>query len=446
MMSVHRAVGALVLLLAGHSPAHAAGLLEIYQQSEQHDPELQAAIYQYEAAKESVPQAKASLFPDFRLSYEHLETNQDIRSSDNLVFGSGSTSFPTQTLGLVLTQPIFRFGDWQSLKQSHAQVAQALADVTAARQSHILRVSQIYLGVLAAEDDLEFARAERVAVESQLELATRRRQSGLATRTDEFDARARYALVQSNEIEAENRLDDARQALLVTSGELYADLDTLAENIPLETPNPATAESWVAQSIEQNLKLEARRQAAEVAGREIQRQKSGHYPTLDLVARLDDRDTNGSLFGGGSEVETADIAVQFNLPLFQGGGTRSRVRQATFEHRRAMEELRLEQLNVTREARSAFLGVLSGVSRVNALSESVAAQESALAAKTRGYQSGINTALHVLDAQRDLYLIKRDYAQARYDYLLSMLRLKTAAGTLSVADLENIDRMLTDRE
>lgn len=445
-MHVYRRITTLVAMLAGCSAAHSADLLEVLRLSSQHDPELQAAIYKYEATKESVPQAKAKLFPDLRLSYEHLDTSQDIKSSDNTVFGSGSTSFPTSTFGAVLTQPIFRFGDWQGLKQSHARVSQAVADLTAARQRHLLRVSQIYLGVLAAEDDLEFARAERTAVESQLNLAAKRRKSGLATRTDEYDAQARFSLVVSNEIEAENRLDDARQALLITSGQLIEDLDPLSAEITLALPDPPTAEDWVSRSIEQNLLLEARRQAVQIAEREIKRQKSGHYPTLDLVLRLDDRDTKGSLFGGGSQVETADIAVQFNLPLFQGGGTRSRVRQATFEYSQAKQELRLEQYQVSREARSSFLGVISGVSKVQALDDAVTAQQSALESKRRGYQSGINTALHVLDAERDLYLIKRDYAQARYDYLLSMLRLKNSAGTLSESDLENIDRMLTNRE
>lgn len=445
-MRVNRLVGALVASILGISAANATDLLEVFRLSEIHDPELQVAIYQYEAAKESVPQAKASLFPDLRVSYEHLETRQDIKSSDNSVFGSGSTDFPTTTFGVVLTQPIFRFGDWQTLKQSHARVAQAVAELSAARQDHVLRVSQIYLGVLAAEDDLEFARAEKAAVESQLELATKRRESGLATRTDEYDARARYSLVLSNEIAAQNRLDDAIQALLVTTGQLIVDLDPLAESFALETPDPPAVETWVEQSIAQNLLLEARRQAVQVAEKEVRRQKGGYYPTLDLVARLDDRETDGSLFGGGSQVETADIAVQFNLPLFQGGGVRSRVRQASFEHLGSMQELRLGQLQVSREARSSFLGVISGVSKVQALDESVTAQESAVEAKRRGFQSGINTALHVLDAERDLYLIKRDYAQARYDYLLSTLRLKNSAGILSEADLERIDRMLTTRK
>ncbi len=443
-MRFHRAFGVFAVLVWPAAPLLAADLLEIFRLSAAHDPKLQAAMYQYEAAKESVPQAKASLFPDLSFNYEYLETNQDIKSSDNTVFGSGSTNFPTSTYGLVLSQPIFRFGDWQNLKQAHARVAQAVAELTGERQEHMLRVSQLYLGVLAAQDDLEFARAEKTAVEQQLQLAERRRQSGLATRTDEYDARARFALISSNEIDAQNRLADAQQALLETTGELIVNLKPLDGNIELRMPEPANIEQWVEQSLLQNHALESRRQAVLVSKKEIDRQKSDRYPTLDLVGRLDNRDTSGSLFGGGSEVETADIALQFNLPLFKGGRTNSRVRQARFENLRAMQELKLEQLQVTRESRGAYLGVISGVSRVSALEESVTAQQSALDAKRRGYQSGINTALHVLDAERDLYLTKRDYAQARYDYLLSMLRLKSAAGVLQESDLESINNMLTN--
>jgi len=442
-MKAIRIVAAVTTMLCSGSAAGEFDLLEVYQLSLRQDPRLQAAIYQYEAARESVPQSKAALFPDLSFNYEYLKTRQDIRSSDNEVFGSGATRFATNSYGLVLTQPIFRFGDWQALKQSHARVAQAVAELSAAKQDHILRVSQLYLSVLAAQDDLNYATAEKSAIERQLQLAVRRRQSGLATRTDEYDASARFALAVSREIEAENRLDDAQQALLESTGQRIVDLSPLGESIPLLLPNPADVEHWVDESMQQNLAIEGRRQAVAISSREIGRQKGGYYPSIDLVARLDNRDTGGSLFGGGSEVETADVAVQFNMPLFKGGSTNSRVRQATLEHLQALEELRLEEFIVMRESRSAYLGVISGVNRVDALAESVTAQESALEARKRGYQSGINTALHVLDAERDFYLIKRDHAQARYDYLINTLRLKLAAGILGEDDLIAVNDMLT---
>lgn len=435
-------LGIVVSVFGCFSIARAADLLDVFEMSVQRDPRLQAAIYQYEAAKETVPQAKALLFPNLSLNFERLETHQDIRSSDNAVFGSGSTSFPTTSYGLVLKQPILRLGDWKGLKQSHARVARAVAELTAARQEHLLRVSELYLGVLAARDNLEYSSAEKTAIERQLELAIRRRQNGLATRTDEHDAQARYSLAVSNEIEARNRLDDAQQALVESTGQLVTDIDPLRATIPLQLPNPSNVDDWVNVAMQKNLSIEERRQASAIAQLEIERQKSGYYPTLDLFVRLDDRDTDGSLFGGGSRVETADVALQFNVPLFQGGATRSRIRQANLEYLRAKEELRLEQMLVTRESRSAYLGVISGVRRVEALADSVKAQESALEAKRRGYRSGVNTALHVLDAERDFYLIKRDYAQARYDYLISTLRLKLAAGQLIEADLVEINNRL----
>jgi outer membrane protein len=143
-------------------------------------------------------------------------------------------------------------------------------------------------------------------------------------------------------------------------------------------------------------------------------------------------------------VETADVAIQLRVPIYSGGSSGSNVRQAALRVEESVEHVKLERLVVARQARSAYLGVLSGIARTEALGESLLAQRSALEAKQRGYGSGINTALDVLDAERDLYLILRDHAQARYDYLLNTLRLKQAAGTLSVDDLARINEALAD--
>jgi outer membrane protein len=422
--------------------ASADDLIAVYEQSLGLDPRFIAAQLEYEAAQEAIPQARSQLLPALDLSAEYLETDQDIRSSDNEVFATGKTSFPTNSYGLTLSQPIFRWSEWQRLKQSHAEVAQAFAVLAEAEQDLMYRVASAYLGVLAAQDNLDFVQAEREAVERQRELAIARRTSGLATRTDEFDANARYALVLADEIEAQNQLDDSRQALAESIGGLVPTLDLLGETIPLVSPEPMDVDAWVDLATEQNLAVEARRQAVAIAEKEVDRHQASRLPTLDLVARLDDRDTGGSLFGGGSEVETADLLIQLNVPLYQGGGPRSRVREATTRLSQAREELKLELLVVGRETRGAFLGVMSGISKVDAYQASLVAQANALEAKRRGYESGLNTALDVLDAERDRYLIMRDYAQARYDYLLDTLQLKRATGTLSVADLAAINGML----
>lgn len=443
MRSFSRLVGASLLAVCFLSKASATDLLEVYRLSLDHDPRLQAAHYRYEAAKEAVPHARSAILPNLSASAEHLETDQDIKSSDNSVYATGRTQFPTDSYGLVLSQPIFRLADWQRLKQSHAEVAMALAEYAAAQQDLVLRVAQSYLGVLAAQDNVRFTEAERMAVERQRDLARARRSSGLAPRSDEDDANARYALVIANAIEAQNKLDDALQALLESTGTLISDIEPLRDNVPLERPDPTDIDQWIATALEQNPHVLAREQALDVAQREVQLQAAGRYPTLNFLARLDNRDTEGSLFGGGSEIETSDFAIQLKVPLYVGGSNSSNVREANMHLNQSMEELKLERLTTGRQARGAYLGVLSGISRTEALDGSLRAQRSALDAKQRGYSSGINTALDVLDAERDLYLTLRDHAQARYDYVLSTLRLKQAAGSLTMEDLVHVNGFLT---
>ena len=243
--------------------AGATDLLEAYQLSLQHDPRLQAARYRYEAAKEAVPQARALLLPNIAVEAEYLDTEQDIRSSDNAVFAAGKTDFPTNRYGLTLSAPLFRMADWHGLKQSHAEVALALAEFTAEEQELLRRVAESYLAVLAAEDNVRFAEAEQAAIERQRQLTLTRRSSGLAPRTDEFDANARYALVVANVVEAQNQLDDARQALLETSGMLLTDLEPLRSEIPLERPNPLDVDQWVDLALRQSPQVLAREQSLE---------------------------------------------------------------------------------------------------------------------------------------------------------------------------------------
>lgn len=434
-------IGVYALLMS--AGAAAADLLEVYTLGLQNDPRLAAARYQYEAAKEEIPLARSSLLPNADFHIEHLETQQDIKSSDNAVFARGSTDFPTDNYTLTLNQPIFRFGDWARLRQSEAQVQKAFLEFSAAEQTMILRTAELYLGVLAAQDNLKFAQSEKAAVQRQLERTQARKRAGLATRTDLYDAEARFSTVEADEIEATNLLDDSYQALRESIGVWLIDLAPLQDEIPLTRPDPDDIDSWVESAIDGNLDLKARQQALEIAQQEVRMQKAGRYPSFDFVARLNNRDTDGSLFGGGSEVETADYSVQLRVPIYTGGAVSARIRQAVQQQGQAREELKLQNLVVTRETRAAYLGVISGMNKVEALEKSVIAQQSALEAKQKGYPQK-NTMLDVLDAERDLYLIKRDYAQARYDYLLNTLRLKRATGMLAEGDLLMLDDLLAE--
>lgn len=439
---MRRCLGSLVCLLAAFGPtATASDLMDAYSLARQYDPRLGAARYQYEAAKEAIPLAKANLLPNADFHIEHLETNQDIKSSDNAVFAQGDTDFPTDNYTLTLNQPLFRFGDWAKLKQSKAEVQKAFLEFTAAEQSLMLRIAELYLGVLAAKDNLRFAESEKAAVKRQLERTSARKRAGLATRTDLYDAEARFSRVEADEIEARNLLDDSYEAMRESIGIWLVGLASLKEEIPLARPDPSDIDGWVESALSGNLALKARQQAYDIAHEEVRLQKAGRYPSFDFVARLNNRDTDGTLFGGGSEVETADYSLQFRVPLYSGGAVSARIRQAVHQLGQTREELKLQNLIVSRETRSAYLGVISGINRVQALQKSIIAQDSALEVKQKGYPAK-NTMLDVLDAERDLYLIKRDYAQARYDYVLNTLRLKQATGMLSEQDLEALDELL----
>jgi outer membrane protein len=298
------------------------------------------------------------------------------------------------------------------------------------------------LVVLAATDNLAYAAAEREAIGKLLDLAQARLKGGLGTITAQHDATARFSLARAREIEAQYRLRDARQGLAEITGKMIDKMQTLRTEFPLEVPDPPIVERWLDSASGNNLSLRARREATEVAKQEVERQRAGHYPSLNLLVNHNRRDAGSTLFGGGSDVETTDVMLRLTVPLFEGGLTSAVTREAAFRYQKSLEDLEQERRSVERVTRASYDGTVSGVGLVHALRQSVISQESALDAKEQGYRSGLFTILPVLDAQRDLYLARRDYAQSRYDYLFNRLRLKQAAGTLSEADLVSVGSAL----
>jgi len=420
--------------------AFSAGLLDVYQLAVKNDPTFQSANYQKMASQEIRKQAIAKLLPTLVGSAEYTNTSQDIKSSDNTVFGVGNTDYDTTSYSLTLTQPIFHWDLIAGYQQSKAEVLRAEAEYRIATHDLIIRVADLYLQALAANDQLTFARAEETAVSKHFELANSRLEMGLVPITDLYDAKARKASVQAQTFEAENLLSDSLQALQEVAGESIGSLNPPRANISLSKPDPPEMDPWIAGALRQNPAIDLQKQALEVARKEVSRQQGGHYPTIDLVGRYNNKDTEGSLFGGGSDVDSTDILLQLNVPLYQGGYVNSRVREAKYHLSAASQELVKQRRAIERQTRSAFLGVNSALKRVDALKQSVGSSQLALEAKQEGFLSGLYTSLAVLDAERDLYLAKQDYAQARYDYLLNSLRLKQASGSLSAADLQHLDQ------
>jgi outer membrane protein len=432
------------LMVACLLPALAEGetLMEAYKLAQQSDPKFRAAQADFRASGTAIDQARAGFLPQVKLDVENWETRQRVISSKNPIFGAGVTTFPTQNNTLSLTQPIFRKDVIERFGQAKSVVKVAEFTLLAAEQDLQLRTAAAYLVVLAAADNVAYARAEREAIGKLLDLARERLKGGLGTITAQHDALARFSVAKAREIEAEYRLRDARQGLAEITGRTIERLQTLREEFPLQTPQPPVVERWLESAFDNNLGLRAKRESVEVAKQEVERQRAGHYPSLNLLVNHNRRDAGSTLFGGGSDVETTDVILRLSVPIFEGGLTSAVTQEAAFRYQKSLEDAEQERRSVERTTRAAFDGAISGVGLVEALKQSVISQESAVESKDTGYRSGLFTILPVLDAQRDLYLARRDYAQSRYDYLFNRLKLKQAAGTLSEADLVSIGAAL----
>jgi outer membrane protein len=425
-------------------PALAQGesLIDAYKLALQSDPKYRAAQADFRANGTAIDQARAGFLPQVKLDMEYWESRQRVISSKNPIFGAGVTTFPTQNNTLSLQQPIFRKDVIERFAQAKSVVKVAEYTLLAAEQDLQLRTAAAYLVVLAAADNLAYAKAEREAIGKLLDLARERLKGGLGTITAQHDALARFSVAQAREIEAQYRLRDARQGLAEITGRTIENMQTLREEFPLPTPDPPVVERWLESALDNNLGLRAKRESVEVAKQEVERQRAGHYPSLNLLVNHNRRDAGSTLFGGGSNVETTDVIMRLSVPIFEGGLTSAVTQEAAFRYQKALEDAEQERRAVERTTRAAYDGAISGISLVQALKQSVISQESAVESKDTGYRAGLFTILPVLDAQRDLYLARRDYAQSRYDYLFNRLKLKQAAGTLSDADLVSISAAL----
>jgi len=418
---------------------HAEDLVQVYRKALLNDPEILGAQYSRAAANESAEEAVGKMYPQVAFEYSRSSIEQEITDSDNPFQPEDKDDYPTEDYSLTLTQPLYNRALYTGYQQAQIDIQRAEAEFVSKQQDLILRAAQAYLEVLAANDAVTFASAEKLAVEKQLERVQSMMISGMARKTELYDARARYASVEADEIGAENTLDDKLQALREMVGELSGNLATLKPELELIKPDPLDPESWMQAAIEQNPRVLLQLKTVQVSRYEVMLQKAGHMPTVDLTARINDNDSEGSLFGGGNEVETNSVMLRLNVPIYQGGIVRSRTRRSQQLHQKAQQDLTATQRAVQREARAAYHGIISAISKVNALDKSVSAQELALQSMQQGNRSGLYTSLDVLDAEKDVYEAKRDYARARYEYLINTLRLKHAVGTLSEADVESIN-------
>ncbi|MCS6986837.1 MAG: TolC family outer membrane protein [Sphingomonadaceae bacterium] len=430
-----------VALLLGAAWVRAENLSDIYRLALANDPQYAAAREAYRAGLEKLPQARAGLLPSLSLT-------AFARNSDTEVSGGSPSHTSNQPYGyaLALTQPIYRKQNLETLAQAQLQVTLAEQQLKLAGQDLMLRAAQAYFELLQAQDDLAQAQAQRQAFAEQLKQARRAFEVGAATIVDSHEAQARHDLALAQEIAAANTLEVKRRALERLIGRPAPRLAPLKEPVSLPLPDPPQAEHWERRAEQSNLNVLARMSAHEIARREVERQRGGHYPTLDLTARYDDTRRTSTL-PGGSSANRRDgvIGLEINLPLYQGGGVSARVREAVANLEKARYELDDARRTAALAARQSYLGVVSGAARVKALEQALVSSDTQLRSTKLGLEVGVRTRVDVLNAEQQRYTTLRDLAAARYQVLLAGLQLKAAAGSLDEADLKAIDALLADQ-
>lgn len=455
--------------LAASLPAYAADLVEIYKQALTSDPQLREADANLQATLQSKPQAIASLLPQVSAGWTYDDRKDNVAA----IRGVGGVNRPnvsdTNSDGwgwsLDVSQTLFRADQWLQVRRADKEAAQSEADYQAARQNLITRVATAYFDVLAAQDTLESEQAAKEAIGRQLEQAQKRFEVGLIAITDVQEAQAGYDEVVAAEITAKRVLANRREVLREITGQYTPDLDSPREEIPLVSPNPVDENQWVEIALQQNLSLMSADIAVDVARDDVRIARSGYLPTLDLIFRRSKSDIDGSghnLFQPDPPnpgdpplppvrdptLETLNestnelIQLQFSVPIYTGGAIRSQSREAVWQRRAALERLERTAREVERQTRDSYLGVISEIARVKALRQALKSAQTALQATEAGFEVGTRTTVDVLDARRQLFLAETNYARSRYDYIVNVLLLKEAAGTLNETDVTEVNGWL----
>jgi len=437
--------------------AQAANLSEVLELALQSDPSLREADANRLAAHENKPLARSVMLPQINLGYsqDHQEDSGTSRQFGAIGFVDVPLEQTSDTnfWNVELRQSVFRWDQWVSLRQADSTIAQAEANYMAAQQDLLQRVSQRYFDVLSARDTLDAVVATKEAVARQLEQAETRFEVGLIAITDVRESQAAYDNSVADEIAAKRTLQTSKELLREVTGQYFDELLAPGDDLPLLPPEPQTVDEWVASSLQQNATVVASRLAVDIAGDNIDIRRAGHYPTVDLVlghiGRGGDIEstTTDPVFGEQNSVIPNDlesdlVSLQFNVPIYSGGGTSARVRQAVYEERAAKDRLDRTMRETERLTRDSYEGVISEISRVQALKKALESSQTALEATEAGFEVGTRTTVDVLISRQNLAQARTTYLISRYTYLLNVVNLKLAAGSLDEADLVEINQWL----
>ncbi len=452
---ISKILNSLLVTVGCVSPLQAETLAEIYQLALNNDPQLRAAHAAFKAGKQAIPLARAGLLPTLTGSIEFSDGDGDSSSFRTLNFpgatfnagASGKNDDETELYSLSLTQPLFDLPAWFTFKQGFDLDKRASANLAAEQQSLIVRVTLAYTEVLRASENLITAKAEQRAIGRQLEQTKERFDVGLLPITDVHEAQAAYDSARVNTLESEGELDIAFEALEVMTGQPHSVLAGLAPEFPVQPTEPAARKTWVKFAQDNNFTLTAARLNVRAAEKNAKAKRAEYLPKVSANVSYSNYHREGSFTVDGvstkqpfsEDNEPMVFSVRMDAPIYTGGLISAERKIARQEYIEAQENLLLAQRSTTQQARSQHLKVHTNKARVDARSLGIISAQSALEATQAGYDVGTRNIVDLLISQRVLYQSQRDYANARYDYILSMFSLKEVAGLLSPEDISMLN-------
>ena len=419
-------------------------LVDIYNLALAHDPTLASALNANQAAQEIIQQSKALYRPvvNFNAGINATLTNISFIGA-GVPFRGGGQAFTGYQYGIEAKQPIYRKDNLVAMEQAKTQVSLADKQLNLAQQNLLLRTTLAYFEVLLTQDKIDLINSQKTAILKQLEQAKANFDAGTLTSTDVNDAQARYDLIVAQEIAALNDHQIALRAVQAITGEIPQKLATVKANIKPNTLEQSM-DNWLVVGAKNDLTLQILQEAATLSDQEIERAKAGHLPTLDAVASVAENYASSSYYGFGNDLKIGSIGLQLQIPLYQGGATSSRVKQAAFNKQKALSDVDAARRQMEQETQRAYLNLNTSIAQLKAYEQALLSSQSQLDSTTVGYDVGSRTSVDLLNAQQQLFSAKRDLLQARYGYLVNIIRLKAAAGIIVESDLEDINQQLVN--
>lgn len=427
------AAAAAVVATLYSSSAGALGLLEAYQAALKNDPTYRSAYFASEAGKENRILGRSNLLPVISGSYSASQNRTTVSDAS----ASVPRDYISRSSTIQLRQALFNLDGYARFKQGAAQASYAASQFESQQQEVISRVVNAYLDVLYKADLLALAKVERDVYVEQRKVNDRLFEKGEGTRTDMLESQARLDSAEAAVLETQDALNNSRNALAGVIGGDVGELDKLIPDFETRAADTLGYEAWKNIALERNPDIKTLVYGIEIAHQEVNKARAGHLPRVDFVATYG-RSSADTVQTFNQDTIVRSVGVQVNIPLYSGGAVNAQSRQAVANEEKAKSDLQIQKDKVLIELRKDYDALMSGVARIDALKKAVASSELLIKATQQSVKGGVRINLDVLNAAQQLYTNKRDLAQARYNYLLNLLRMRSAAGTLSEADVREI--------